>query len=193
MKASQFPFFSRPTLTTLIIFAAFSFSCVSSRADAFDTDPAQHRDAAVSVRPTGDLNVNSDPIDASRPVSVFRRDYLLAHGRRAYYDSDDWLNQEDPGHHLGVSHGRDLRGFAELRDADADADDWVVSNESGSVSNTRPNTLTGVAASQTKSAALADPPTPAVPAVPEPATLALFGSGLCGIAVTMRRKFRRHD
>ena len=192
MKASQLPF-SRSNLASLIICTALCFSCMSSLADTVAMDSALHRDAVVSVRPTGDLNVNSDPIDASRPVSVFGRDYLLAHGRRAYYDSDDWLNQEDPGHHLRVSHGRDLRGFAELRDADADADDWVVSNESGSVSNTRPNTLTGVAASQTKSAALADPPTPAVPAVPEPATLALFGSGLCGIAVTMRRKFRHHD
>ena len=28
--------------------------------------------------------------------------------------------------------------------------------------------------------------------IPEPTTLALFGSGLFGIAATMRRKFRRH-
>jgi hypothetical protein len=172
MKASL-PFFSRSTLTSLIICAALGFSGVSSFADTVDKD-------------SGDLNVNSDPIDASRQVSVFDRDYLLAHGRRAYYDSEDWFNQQDEGHHLRVS----LRGFAELRDADAD--DWVMSNVSGSVSNSRPITLTGIAASQTKSAALADPPTPAVPAVPEPGTLALFGSGLCGIALTMRRKFRRH-
>ena len=164
MKAS--PFFSRATLTNLTICTALCFTSMSSFA--------------------GTLTRSSvDTDDESGNTSVFERDYHTSHGRRAYIDSDIWFDQQNTS-------TRRLRGYAELRDADADSDDWVVSNVFGSVSNTRPITLTGVAASQTKSAAPADPPTPAVPAVPEPATLALFGSGLCGVALTMRRKFRHH-
>jgi len=119
-----------------------------------------------------------DADDESGNSSVFERDIRLADGHRAFLDSDIWYGQSLPTI-------RQLRGFAEERDADG-PNDPLMTNLVGSVSINRSLTLTGVNAAQIKAAA------PAVPATPEPATLALFGSGLCGVALTVRRKFRHH-
>jgi len=155
---------------------------MSSLADTVAVDSALHRDAVVSVRPMGDLNVNSDPIAAPRHVSLFDLDYVLANGRRAFYDSDVWFGQQTPRLHLRGSQVGYPHGFAKQGQGDDDdlggASTLVASKVSEAFSNVRPIE---------SFAPVADPPTP------EPATLALFGSGLCGIAVTMRRKFRRHD
>ena len=165
MKTSQHPFFFRPILTSLTMCAALCFSGVSSFGDTFIMDLVR-------------------PLDGSWHLGSFGSDL----------DSDFLLNHGNPGHGAW-SHQGYLRSFAEQSQTDdgGSPNHPLTSNVSGLASRT-PDNPTGTSdesVSEPKMsvesfAPRADPP------VPEPATLALFGSGLCGIALVMRRKARKH-
>ena len=124
------------------------------------------------------------PLDGSWRLGIFGSDV----------DSDLGLNHGNSGSHGVWTHQGYLRSFAEQsKNDDGGPNPPLTFNISGLASRT-PGNLTGTSdqfVSDPKmfaesSAPGADPPTP------EPATLALFGSGLCGIGLALRRKFRQH-
>ena len=115
---------------------------------------------------------------------------------RAHLDSGFLLNHGNPSHDRQWSHQGYQRSLAEpsLTDDLASPNQSLTFNLSGFASQILRN-RTGVSDHQFVSgpkmlaesfAPRADPP------VPEPANLALFGSGLCAIALVVRRRSRHH-